>query len=1050
MNMAYINFKIKSNTFYFLLLLGILSANSFGISNFTKLSHLTSNRIQIPSSSPNQEGDIIPDFSYCGYKASNQPIPDCPVTVVLSPLDGDNTERIQTALNYVASLPMDSAGIRGVVMLRKGTYHLLGGLQINSSGVILRGQDTGDNGTVLIAAGTDRRTLLRFVGTDDRTWTTDAPHQITDEFVRLGAVSFHVNDTTGLKIGDSISITRPATQEWINEMGMDSFGGGKNGYFAWKPGSRNIVWDRTVTDVNDLLITIDVPLTLSVDTQTTLQPYTWPGRISNVGVENLTFRSQFNPDNPKDEEHSWTAITMENIEDAWVRQCTFEHFAASAVSIWQSCRRITVEDCLSLEPVSEHGGYRRHTFFTMGQQTLFLRCFSQEGRHDFSVGHCAAGPNAFVQCQTSLSLDDSGPIESWACGVLYDNVRIDGNALRLANRGSRGEGIGWSAGNSLLWQCHAAVIECDKPPTTWNWSIGCWGEFEGKGFWYETDSFINPFSLYVAQLNERLGSKAPDIPLMQIGGDSTSSPTIEVAAAMNASGYIPAPSLRDYIMDAPRRHSIPTDTSNSKEFDMIHVDSNNSEATHSHRITLTDGFLVCDDQLVIGGIANVAWWRGNIRPDKAPSYGLGVTRFVPGRIGPGYIDDLEVLTDGMIARGQAVLEHNYGLWYDRRRDDHERVRRMNGNVRPPFYEQPFARSGIGTAWDGLSKYDLTKYNTWYWQRLAEFVDLCDQKGLALIHHNYFQHNILEAGGHWVDSPWRPVNNINETGFPEPPNFAGDKRIFLDEQFYDTTHPVRAPLHRAYIRKCMENFSDNTNVIQEVSEEYTGPLEFTQFWLDTIIEWKQETNKEPLIALDCTKDVQDRILADPQRSPAVSVIDIRYWWYQGNGDLYAPEGGKHLAPRQYVRLMHPRNTSFSQVVRAIRQYRTQYPDKAVIYTADTNFGWAVLMGTGSIPNLPKTTDSGLLRAVVKMKPYDLPTDSQGQYALYSPDQGFLVYAESGQSSVSLDLSNIRTDFVLNYIDLRTGQLALSDRHIESGRLINIELRRSPCMLWLKPK
>ena len=64
----------------------------------------------------------------------------------------------------------------------------------------------------------------------------------------------------------------------------------------------------------------------------------------------------------------------------------------------------------------------------------------------------------------------------------------------------------------------------------------------------------------------------------------------------------------------------------------------------------------------------------------------------------------------MKATNTIGMEQNYGLWYDRRRDDHERIRRMDGEVWPPFYELPFARSGKETAWDGLSKYDLTKYN----------------------------------------------------------------------------------------------------------------------------------------------------------------------------------------------------------------------------------------------------------------------------------------------------------------------------------------------------
>ena len=131
------------------------------------------------------------------------------------------------------------------------------------------------------------------------------------------------------------------------------------------------------------------------------------------------------------------------------------------------------------------------------------------------------------------------------------------------------------------------------------------------------------------------------------------------------------------------------------------------------------------------------------------------------------------------------------------------VRRADGAVAPPFYEQPFARTGKGTAWDGLSLYDLEAFNPWYWNRLHEFAKVCDKKGLIIFFQNYFQHNILEAGAHWADFPWRSANNINNTEFPEPPPYAGNKRIFMDELFYDATHPVRRSLHRAYIRKCLD-------------------------------------------------------------------------------------------------------------------------------------------------------------------------------------------------------------------------------------------------------
>lgn len=775
-------------------------------------------------------------------------------------------------------------------------------------------------------------------------------------------------------------------------------------------------------------VTVDAPITTAIEASfggALLRAYSWPGRIHHVGVENLRCVSEFDSENLKDENHSWMAVTIENAENVWVRRLTTVHFAGSAVAIWESCKWITVQNCMSLSPISEYGGYRRHTFFTMGQLTLFVHCWSELGRHDFSVGHCAAGPNAFVQCGTDSSMDDSGPIESWASGTLYDNVNIDGNALRLRHRGSRGQGIGPATANSVIWQCSAAVIHCDSPPGAWNWAFGCWGEFEGDGFWSESNSFVRPDSLYVAQLADRLGRRAVErVSLMKVSTSSTSSPSVSLAAELMSASHQPAATLKDYILQADEKNVIQADTGKAQTLEQVLSISSSLQEQSLHRhpdkgLVLSNGLLICDGCLLAGNSGTVAWWRGNIRPRQAASFGTGVTRFVPGRIGPGFTDDLDQLTDMMVANGQATLNHNYGLWYDRRRDDHQRVRRMNGDVRPPFYEQPFARSGQGFAWDGLSKYDLTKYNPWYWSRLKEFADLCDHKDLVLLHHNYFQHNILEAGAHWADFPWRSANNINKTDFPEPPPYAGNKRIFMDELFYDVAHPARRTLHRAYIRKCLDSFADNTNVIQSISAEYTGSLEFIQFWLDTIIEWKQQTGQNPFIALSCTKDVQDAVLDDPERCRHVSVIDIRYWWYQASGKLYAPEGGKHLAPRQHARLLNPRVTSFNQVVRAVRQYRAKYPDKAVIYSADENYGWAVLMGGGSIPNLPRTMDRGLLRAIGRMRPFDLTDNAKDQYALAEPGESYLIYAASGDS-IQLDLAGIEGTFLARWIEPKSGK------------------------------
>ena len=76
---------------------------------------------------------MIPDFSYCGYQASEIGIPDVPVRLILPLIDGDATALVQSAIDHISALPVDENGFRGAIMLQKGTYSLSGRLNISAS-----------------------------------------------------------------------------------------------------------------------------------------------------------------------------------------------------------------------------------------------------------------------------------------------------------------------------------------------------------------------------------------------------------------------------------------------------------------------------------------------------------------------------------------------------------------------------------------------------------------------------------------------------------------------------------------------------------------------------------------------------------------------------------------------------------------------------------------------------------------------------------------------------------------------------------------------------
>ncbi len=946
-----------------------------------------------------EHGNRVPDFSNCGYFGGDKQIPNTSVRVVVSPITGDETARIQKAIDYVAGLLPDANGVRGAVLLLKGEHQIFGQLQITNSGVVLRGQGADTNGTILVAAGIDRRTLIRICGQNNFSSSTNPSWQIADDYVPVGATSFDLKDASGLKIGDTIDIVRPSTKEWIDALGMTEFGGGLGDWrLIWHAGSYDLVWDRVIQKIDGNRVIIDAPITTVIETNFGggfVKTYSWLGRIENVGVENLRLESAFDANNPKDENHSWFAITMENCADAWVRQVTFANFAGSAVAVYESCKRVTVEDCRSPSPISEDGGWRRNTFFTMGQQTLFLRCFAEHGRHDFAVGHCAAGPNAFVQCDAILPSADSGAIQSWASGTLFDNVRIDGGNLSLMNRGGDEEGAGWSAANSVLWNCIAARINCEKPPGAQNWAFGSWGEFAGNGSWRQSNETVKPDSLFAAQLADRLGNNAAD---QLLSGAKIS---IETANVKSVDEILVA----QVVLQNPKL-----------------------------KISITNGWLVCDGKLLTGSTMGINWWRGNMRPVEAKNYGVNLTRFAPGRNGAGFTDDLYAIADSMQVNHVAALDHHYGLWYDRRREDHERVRRVTGGVWSPFYEQPFARSGQGAAWDGLSKYDLAKFNPWYWSRLENFADICDARGLVLFNENYFQHNILEDGAHWVDGPWRSMNNINNTGFHEPP-FEIEKRIVMAPQFYDVMNPVRRALHENYIRQNLNNFTNNANVIQFTSAEFTGPLAFEEFWLDVIGDWERETGNHPFVALAATKNVQDAILADQKRAAVVDVICFRYWW-QTNKGLFAPDGGQNLSPRQLERPWKGGPPSDENLAAMAAEYRRKFPAKVVIASGEDvaiNRGaWAFVCAGGSLPNLPATTDAKLLAAIPQMQPW-MEASWKNRWALCEPGKQFLIYS-SKDALLETDLLGETGSFQVRVVDMQTGEVKMQSETILAGKKV----------------
>ncbi len=983
-------------------------------------------------------GDRVVDFSHAGYGGGGVAIPMVPARIRVEPGPGDDRQRIQAAIELVSALPPDAEGFRGAVLLAPGRFEVEGGLRLAASGVVLRGAGNGEDGTTILATGTGRRALLTVAGEGAMAELPGTRRAVTDAYVPVGAKSLTLDDAAGLKPGDRVVVHRPSVAGWIALLGMDQFRGWRpENRLHWQPGSRDIRWDRVVTVVEGNKVTLDAPLTTALDAAQgggSFYRYDFPGRIRQVGVEGLRLVSAFDPARPGDEDHAWFAVALDKAEDAWVRQVTALHFVSSAVDVGGGAKRVTVEDVEGLDPVSELGGHRRRLFHIAGQLTLVQRCRGREGGHDLSTGHAAAGPNVFLDCVTENSHDFSGPLGSWASGVLFDGVRIRGDALRLTNRERDDQGAGWAAANSVLWNCEATDLEVRRPPGADNQAYGCRGIAVGDGIVddpraspfrdFHRGMPIQPQSLYRAQLAERLGPGAVAAiaprPLPAGAEGARLLQEAEVAAFASrevAAAGQPGPPLR-----------------------------------------------VQDGRFTIGGEpawtkqVKFSWFQAQMPPDLAPGFGPALTRFAPGRHGPGLTDDLAQVAAGMPKGG--VFYQHYGLWYDRRRVDHNfdgSAERRRGDVWAPFMELPWARSGKGKAWDGLSKYDLTRFNPWYFDRVKGFADLADRKGLVLYYNFYFQHWLLESRSHYVDFPWRPVNTIQDTGLPD--------EVPAAEGFYDLSSPLRRDLHRLYIFKVLDTLKDNANVVYGIDREYTGPVSFVRFWLDTIAEWQRRTGRKVHIALEIPKDQTDAILEDPARGPLVSAIDFHHWVYRPDGRLFYAKGGTNRAPREQMGdIVEPGDLAADPAAaagdaaavqalrtalwkgtpatryRALREYRDRYPD-LVLLSRDDPFP---ALSRGVEATVPRE-----MRAAARPVPLQ-GHDAGSSWAIGAPGQGYLVYATAG-GSLGLDLRGDPGTYAVIWVDGSSGLAQPQDTLVKGGGTVTLEppATGKAWAAWLSP-
>ncbi|MEV3935571.1 hypothetical protein AB0K52_06285 [Glycomyces sp. NPDC049804] len=497
----------------------------------------------------NASGRKIPNFSWAGYRNGEAPIPDVPTALTIGPLPPgqDNTAHINDALAEVGAMTMDANGIRGALKLEPGLYEVAGTVEINSSGVVLRGSGrSGDPavGTIIKSTstggleqgGVECPVRIRSADPNAKWERPVGPSIPVIESVEAGSRRLKLAPGNGLAVGDNIIIWHRCTAKWIGE--IDN--GGVDNDPPWPVDSEPIMYNRFVKAIQGEETVICAPVFNDLDialSEITVHKWDNANEVRNSGIEDLRVDM---PEPVTDDQNarSDSCIVIERTRDTWVRNVATLRFKQSGVMVRRS-HRVTVEDVWALEPRSELEGRRRYNFCAgyMAQQVLFTDVVATEARHAFIAGGGASTSGVvWLDAVSKNGYLESGGHAHWSQGLLFDNVYEQMNdsppgtqekdvVLNLHNRQDSGgdeaggRPHGWSSVYSVLWNCkldndNKACVQ--RPPTSQNFAIGTSGNLaevvtdtnwlvtEEPGYVEDKAGTLEPVSLYRKQLADRL------------------------------------------------------------------------------------------------------------------------------------------------------------------------------------------------------------------------------------------------------------------------------------------------------------------------------------------------------------------------------------------------------------------------------------------------------------------------------------------------------------------------------------------------------------------
>jgi hypothetical protein len=339
-------------------------------------------------------------------------------------------------------------------------------------------------------------------------------------------------------------------------------------------------------------------------------------------------------------------------------------------------------------------------------------------------------------------------------------------------------------------------------------------------------------------------------------------------------------------------------------------------------------------------------------------------------------------------------EHNFvRLWaWEQAAWTHESTAKIT------FDPLPYQRKGPGTALDGGRKFDLTRFNQAYFDRLRSRVIEAGERGIyvsvMLFQGFSSQRKTMGAGNPWTGHPFNLNNNINGINGDPSGNDNG-------EEVHSLVVPAITSLQEAYVRKVVETLNDLDNVLYEISGDAPASSKGWQYHMINYLKNYQakKPKQHPVgmssLYLGSTND----LLASPADWILLPGTDANPPLAAGNKVIFSDIDPKLLAS----------GTSYPIVWKSfMRGFNPIYLESGLTnISADEN----VRNSMGYTLKYSQLVD------LSSMSP-NSELCSSG-YCLINPGREYLVYLPTG-GTVRVDLSAASGSLVANWFSPTTGR------------------------------